>query len=139
MLCLAVAGVAAAQLTASRGEITVIVENFKTDAGVARFAIFRSENGFPDNYVLAYKTADVEIRNGEAQVTFTDLPYGTYAVAVHHDENGNGIVDLNFFKVPVEATGASNNAGDAAHAAEFDDAKITLKRKVVLIHIDLRY
>ena len=40
---------------------------------------------------------------------FNDIPPGTYAIAVFHDENANGKLDKNFLGIPCEGYGASNN------------------------------
>jgi uncharacterized protein (DUF2141 family) len=138
-IALTLATAAAAQLTASRGEITVLVENLRADVGQVRFLLFRSEYGFPDETALAFKTAAVDVKNYKAQTTFTDLPYGTYAVYVHHDENANGLLDRNFFKVPTEGYGASNNAADIMEMPEYDDAKITLTASGLTIRVDVQY
>jgi uncharacterized protein (DUF2141 family) len=139
IVVIAVAGPGSAQLTASRGEITVLLHSFRTDAGQALVALFKGEEGFPDDFTRAYKTATVEIKNYEGRATFTDLPYSTYAVAVIHDENGNGVMDINFFKVPIEGTGASHDAGDALNPPEYRDAMLDLNTAQLTIHINLRY
>jgi uncharacterized protein (DUF2141 family) len=133
------AAAAAAQLTASRGEITVIVENLRADVGQVRFMLFRSEVGFPDEPARAYKTEVVDVGNYKAQATFTDLPYGTYAVYVLHDENSNGFLDKNFFKVPTEGYGASNNAADIMEMPEYDEARVFLKSAVLTIRVEIQY
>ena len=133
------AAAAGAQLTASRGEITVIVENLRADVGQVRFMLFRSEVGFPDDPTRAFKTEVVEVKDYKAQATFTDLPYGTYAVYVLHDENANGFLDKNFFKVPVEGYGASNNAADIMEMPEYGEAKIFLKSKQLTIRVEIQY
>lgn len=136
---LLLAAAAAAQLTASRGEITVIVENLRADVGQIRFMLFRSKVGFPDDPTRAYKTEVVDVKDYKAQATFTDLPYGTYAVYVLHDENSNGFLDKNFFKVPTEGYGASNNAADIMEMPEYDEAKVFLKSAVMTIRVEIQY
>jgi uncharacterized protein (DUF2141 family) len=136
---LLLAAAASAQLTASRGEITVIVENLRADVGQVRFLLFRSAVGFPDEPARAYKTEVVDVKNYKAQATFTDLPYGTYAVYVLHDENSNGFLDKNFFKVPTEGYGASNNAADIMEMPEYDEAKVFLKSAVMTIRVEIQY
>ena len=133
------AAAAAAQLTASRGEITVIVENFRADAGQARFLLFRSEVGFPDDPTRAFKMVVVDVADYKARATFADLPYGTYAVYVLHDENSNGFLDKNFFKVPTEGYGASNNAAGIMEMPEYDEAEIFLKSAQLTIRVEIQY
>jgi uncharacterized protein (DUF2141 family) len=139
VILLFVAGVTPGQLTASRGEITVFLEGFRSEAGEARVALFDSDDGFPEGVAKARKVAHVQIKGYEARADFTDVPYGTYAVAVLHDENANGILDRNFFKVPTEGYGASNNPAGASERVSFDDAKFALFQKTLVIHIHLRY
>ena len=47
--------------------------------------------------------------DGTAAITF-DLVSGTYAVALTHDANGNGTMDINALGIPTEAFGFSNQA-----------------------------
>jgi uncharacterized protein (DUF2141 family) len=138
-LVLAAFGAAAGQLTASRGEITVIVDNFRADVGQARFMLFRSEEGFPDEPVRAYKTVVVDVKNYKAQAVFADLPYGTYAVYVFHDENSNGVLDKNFFQVPTEGYGASDNAASIMEKPAFDDAAFALNVKQLTVRVEIQY
>jgi uncharacterized protein (DUF2141 family) len=139
VILLSVAGVTPGQLTASRGEITIFVEDFRSEAGEARVALFDADDGFPEGVAKARKVAHVTIKGYEARADFTDVPYGTYAVAVLHDENANGILDRNFFKVPTEGYGASNNPTGKAERISFDDAKFALYQKTLVIHSHLRY
>jgi len=132
-------GAAPAQLTASRGEITVYMEGFRSDAGEARVALFSSKDGFPDATAQARKVARVNIKNYEARADLTDVPYGTYAVAVLHDENSNGVMDRNLFKVPTEGYGASNNPAGSMERLDFDDAKFALAQKSLVIHVYMQY
>ncbi len=133
------AATTSAQLTASRGEITVIMDDFRTDAGCARVALFDSENGFPHETEKARKVESVEIKNYGARAVFTDIPYGTYAVAVLHDENANGEMDLNFFKVPTEGCGFSNNVPGILTRPAFDDAKFKLDEEHLVVPIYIQY
>jgi len=139
VILLSVAGVTPGQLTASRAEITVFVEGFRSEAGEARVALFDSDGGFPEGVAKARKVAQVKIKGYEARADFADVPYGTYAVAVLHDENANGILDRNFFEVPTEGYGASNNPAGTTERISFDDAKFALYQKTLVIHIHLRY
>lgn len=52
--------------------------------------------------------ATATIRNGQASFQFRDLPAGTYAAVVFHDENGNGTIDHGAFGFPSEPLGFSN-------------------------------
>jgi len=49
-----------------------------------------------------------DIRQGQATLTFPQMKYGSYAVRVFHDENGNNALDHNMLSFPAEPLGFSN-------------------------------
>ena len=55
------------------------------------------------------------------QVTLHDVPKGTYAIIVLHDENFNGVLDVNEREFPTEGYAYSNNVGET-EVPEFEDA-----------------
>ncbi|MBY0427835.1 MAG: DUF2141 domain-containing protein, partial [Alphaproteobacteria bacterium] len=68
----------------------------------------------------------VKIVQGTAVFSFKGVAPGTYAVAVYHDENGNGKMDTNFIGIPKERTGASNDAKGKMGPPKFQDAKFVV-------------
>jgi uncharacterized protein (DUF2141 family) len=56
------------------------------------------------------------------------MPPGTYAVAVVHDEDGDGRLDARFLGIPKEGIGASNDAQGRFGPARFDAARFALAR-----------
>jgi len=109
-LLIAAPAIAENQTTAVKASVQtdVLVVNasgFKHDRGVAVANLFREgEDIFrkPSIRVMA------NISNGKAVFAIPDLKYGTYAVTVFHDENGNGDLDHNMFHMPAEPLGFSN-------------------------------
>jgi uncharacterized protein (DUF2141 family) len=65
-----------------------------------------------DGKAFRQLTAEVKAgetaKNNEAVVIFEDLPAGTYAISIHHDENANGKFDTSL-GMPKEGYGMSNN------------------------------
>ena len=57
---------------------------------------------------------------------FADMPPGGYAIALFHDENGNGRLDKRFGFVPLEGIGFSNNARIRFGPPSFATARFTL-------------
>ncbi len=49
----------------------------------------------------------MKVRNTQARCDFEDISPGTYALAVIHDENGNGKLDTNWVGIPTEGYGFS--------------------------------
>jgi uncharacterized protein (DUF2141 family) len=68
-------------------------------------ALFESPDGFPTEYLRsATNVMVIKIRKSQARCDFEDIPPGTYAMAVVHDENMNGKLDTNWVGVRVKAT-----------------------------------
>ena len=103
--------------------------------------LFQNAQGFPDDTSKAFRQQSVEIdaKTMSAQLAFKDLPQGTFAVSVLHDENGNGKMDKNFVEIPKEGYGASNNPKKKRRAPAFDEAKFSLNSPEQTIEIALIY
>jgi uncharacterized protein (DUF2141 family) len=76
---------------------------------------------------------------GTQSAVFTGLAPGRYAIIVFHDENDNGKLDTNFFGVPVEGYGFSNNAKAIFGSPSFNEVAVTLDRTDKLVTVDLIY
>jgi uncharacterized protein (DUF2141 family) len=65
-----------------------------------------------------------------------DLKKGTYGVKVLIDTNGNADIDLNFFGLPKEQFGFSNNALGLFGAPKFDKASFEVNNdKKIIINL----
>jgi uncharacterized protein (DUF2141 family) len=109
--------------TPSTGTITVHVEGLDSDEGAVRIALNDDQNYGMDTNARA---GSVSIQDRRAYWTVDDIPYGTYAVRVHHDANGNGKMDANVLGIPQEAFGFSNNANGTLGPLAFEEAAFTL-------------
>ena len=49
-----------------------------------------------------------DIKQGQARLSIPHIKYGSYAVRVFHDENGNNTLDHNMLRLPAEPLGFSN-------------------------------
>ncbi len=88
--------------------LTITVNDLRNSKGVVQFAIYNKEGSIPDEkYKKYYKKDTVVIYNNTATITFNDLPKGTYAINILHDENKNGKIDKKFI-LPKEGIGFSN-------------------------------
>ena len=74
------------------------------------------------------------------QVTFEELPTGRYAVAVIHDENGNGELDTRTFPFPkpTEGLAVSNNTWGFGRP-DWAPAVFDLGADPVELQLELRY
>jgi len=104
--------------------ITVDVRELRNHDGAVLGLLFDSSTGFPgkpDRARARARTSD--LANGKATLSFPDVPAGTYAIAVIHDENGNNELDTNFIGMPKEGVGASNEAQGSMGPPRWKDAK----------------
>jgi len=87
--------------------LTVIVTGLKNNKGKLQVSLYNKDGTIPDkNQNKYYKTKRISIKNKKAKVIFTNLPVGTYAVSVYHDENNNHKLDMGLF-MPKEGVGLS--------------------------------
>jgi uncharacterized protein (DUF2141 family) len=117
--------------------LSVRVSVLRSQAGAVICRLFPSGEGFPGEPTYQ-ALRRVSIRGKEASCEFRDVSPGTYAVAVFHDENGNGKLDTNFLGIPSEGVGTSNNKRPLVGPPSWDDAKFRLERDGSL-RITLRY
>jgi uncharacterized protein (DUF2141 family) len=103
--------------------LEVKMTGFKNDTGKVKVGLYDSEFSF---LKTVYKNAVVDIKSGTASVVFKDIPKGTYAVSVYHDENNNGMLDRNGYGAPTEGYGTSNDAKGFMGPPSFEDAKFTI-------------
>ena len=67
-----------------------------------------------------------------------DLPFGTYAVTVHHDVNDNGEMERAWYGKPKEPTGASTNPTLKFGPPTFEKSKFEFTATEMTIEIDVR-
>lgn len=127
------------EVPAGFGSITVRITGLRSSDGNLSVALFNAKKGFPGKYENAIRKAKTSAAGSQHVVVFNDVPYGTYAVAVQHDENGNGKLDSNFLGMPKEGVGTSNNPKSKFGPPSFDDASFVLDKKAVELTVNLRY
>lgn len=87
----------------------------------------REATAFPVHRDKALRRIDVAPADaGTTLVRFEGLTCGQYAVAVVHDENGNGKLDTKIFGIPREGLGSSRDARGFFGPPHFEDAKVLL-------------
>ena len=107
-------------------ELIVQLTGIDNNKGDINCALFADSGGFPMEAASAVQTAQVAPSQEGASCRFSQLDAGYYAVAVSHDENRNGVTDTNFFGIPKEAWGVSNNVRPAMRAPTFEEARFAL-------------
>lgn len=104
--------------------LTVSINGADNNKGRIMIAVYNESSHFLSK---GYKYTTSKLSNKGCEVNFNNLPEGTYAVSVFHDENDNGKLDSNFLGVPKEDYGCSNNAKGFMGPPKWKDAKFQLK------------
>jgi uncharacterized protein (DUF2141 family) len=74
-----------------------------------------------------------------ADLRFPDMPSGSYAVSLFHDENSNGKLDMRFGLIPLEGMGFSNNPRIRFGAPTFAAARFAVTNQPIGEMVRLQY
>jgi uncharacterized protein (DUF2141 family) len=120
---------------AQQQTLTVQITNIKNDEGQIAVALYNSEKDFMKTRYQGKTTKSVK---GEVEIVFNNIPSGSYSLSVMHDANVNEKLDSNFFGIPKEGFGFSNNAMGTFGPPSFEKAKVEVSTPKT-ISIALRY
>ena len=125
-----------AQTPTSR--LVVKVAGIRNATGKVQVRLWNTKEGFLKDESKAIRRATVEILNGAATATFTDVPQGEYAVSAYHDENNNGKMDTRFPGIPVEGVAVSNDPHKKFGPPPYESCRFALRdpEQTVLIVIE---
>ena len=104
-----------------KGTITMTITGIGNRKGQLRIVVFDEygKEGFNKGYGAISAIIIPAALDDDITLSLPDLPYGKYAVLIHHDENGNGKLDTNRIGLPREGVGLSNNRGISWELAFF--------------------
>ncbi len=117
------------------GTLIVHVRGLSSGDGNLRFVLFDSKKNFLKSPVRA---EIVEIEEQEGTWIVEELPYGTYAVLVHHDLNTSGTMERHWFGKPKEPTGVSNDALAKFGPPKYENAKFQLESPALTLTITVK-
>lgn len=121
------------------GDLSVAIEGLQNRQGVVCLKIFSGRQGFPSENINVADQACVAIDTTPLTVTFDDLAFGNYAIALYHDRNGDGQLNRGAFGIPVEGFGFSNNPTIHTGPAEFEEAMFLWAGAQTAITIQMQY
>ncbi len=106
--------------------LTVSVSNVQNSRGAILIGLFNSSSNFTKMDAI-YKRGIISSFDAKnLTYTFSDLPNASYAISIFHDENSNEKLDKNFFGLPKEGYGFSNNIRPTFRPATFEESKFEL-------------
>jgi uncharacterized protein (DUF2141 family) len=109
--------------------ITINFEGMKSNKGNLFVAIYNTKNSFLKKQ---FKGDITKIADKKATIILKDIPTGEYAVSAFHDANDNKKMDTNFFGIPKEPIGISNNATGFMGPPKYKEAKFTVNKNITL-------
>ena len=121
------------------GNLTIRVNGLLNDHGKVIANLFR-EGDEVMKIEKAYLHAQGTISDKQAVLVFQNLKYGKYAVSVFQDENDNGKLDHNMFRIPAEPLGFSNGftLGLFSGLPSFEKLKFTFGSDADTIDITIK-
>jgi uncharacterized protein (DUF2141 family) len=142
-LLIVVAALSCAVSTPARSaDIFVAVNGVRSAEGMVLACLWLSGWGFPsceggrDNV----KLMKVPALQGTVNFTFTDVPDGSYAISVGHDQNNDGVLERHrFLKYPIEGAGISNYTEPPSFIPLHHTATFEAKGPVTEVRIPMLY
>jgi len=125
--------------TQNQGSIIFELDTLENTKGSIQISLFANQDGFPDEWEKAYTSESVAVTEDLKVIRLEGIPYGTYGVALIHDENENYELDTNFFGVPKEGYGFSNNARGRFGPPDYSDTVFTLETETLVLQIEMKY
>jgi uncharacterized protein (DUF2141 family) len=133
------ASTSASTIDLQQSTLTLELTGLRNREGVICFALFNSPDGFPSNPDRAMRSGCFTIDSLPCELHFENLPFGWYAVAVHHDENMDGKLNCNALGIPKEGIGFSGNPRIWMGAPSFQKAAFEFSPDFKQISITMRY
>ena len=120
--------------------LTVAIKGIQSEKGQVCLRIYNSERGFPLGNSQEFKSQCTKITGNSLEQKFTGLKKGTYAIAVIDDQNENSKLDRDFFGIPEEGFGLSNNPTVSIKTGtpKFEKASFSLQHNQK-IDIEMKY
>ena len=117
------------------GVVTVVASGFTSEKGMVLVALCNSREDYESDEEC-FRVGRVRAKDGQATHRFEEVPDGTYAVKLFHDENSNDELDMGWMGAE-ERYGISNDARGLLGPPDWDEARFsfdgpeqTLKIKV---------
>jgi len=120
--------------------LSITIQNLRNNKGHVLISLFKDGVGYPDEAAKAFKKLCLPIVSNKVIYQFTDLPTGQYAIAILHDENDDQKMNTNFFGIPKEGYGFSNNVMGTFGPPSFSKASFRFDNNSTLnLHIKAKY
>jgi uncharacterized protein (DUF2141 family) len=109
-------------------DLTVEVLDARSSQGTVDGALYGAETTWLKTPLQGQRQPATD----RAVLVYRNLPAGRYALALFHDENGNGKLDTNIVGIPQERFGFSRDARGRMGPPSFADAAIELREDTTI-------
>jgi uncharacterized protein (DUF2141 family) len=120
--------------------LTVVINGIEHKKGQICIGVYAKEQGFPEKTSGLAQSACTKITGSVLKQQFFGLKPGNYAVTIVDDQNGDRKLNKDFFGIPTEGFGISNNPTVSVQTGspEFREAKFLLNKNTT-INITVKY
>lgn len=123
----------------NKGVLELNIDNIRNQKGQILIAIYQSADGFPSNPAKAYIIKSILVSTLKSPIRFEAIPYGTYAISLLHDENGNHRMDYNLLGMPQEGYAVSGQNMSLFSLPRYEKAKFSLNQPVQTLATSMYY
>lgn len=114
--------------------VEIQINNIDNEEGQMMIGLYDTQGNWLNK---PFKGVIGKIVNGKCSTTINNIPTGTYAISVFHDENNDSELETNFLGIPTEDIGSSNDAPARFGPPKWEDAKFEVKEGTVTQVINL--
>lgn len=119
-------------LILAQHNLSLKVGGVASNVGDICYAVYTNESSFL-KFDQVFKSGSQKAVQGETNIQIMDLPEGSYAVAIFHDENGNQHLDTNMIGVPKEEIAFSKGKMKIFGPPKFNECAFTLNTNMEMI------
>ena len=119
--------------------LVIEISGIRNNKGHVLVALYNRADGFPDQSDKAFKKLRIPATTSILKCSFEDLPPGSYAFGIIHDENDNQKLDTGLFGIPKEGFVFSRNAMGTIGPPSFKDAAIEIGNSFAVQALKIKY
>lgn len=116
--------------------LNININNIKEAKGTMMVAVYTTETKFLGKHF--FKSAAILVTKEDSQTCNITLPFGQYAVAIYQDLNQDSRINKNFFGIPTEPYGFSNDSMGMFGPPDFEEAAFDFRMDQQSIDISLK-
>ena len=118
--------------------LTLVINKLRNKQGEVCVALFESKAGFPEDDTQAVCDSCCAITRLPMTIDF-DVPYGSYAVSLLHDENKDGELNTGLLGIPKEGIGFSNDPLIIKGTPSFEKTCFEFTAENQAVEIEVKY